>query len=228
MVLELVQCGFFVVLLEVYWIGWGVSGCNGGQLICGVGYDVEQFFLVIGVDGVKVFKLMGLEVVEIVCCWVEQYVIDCDLCWGYCDLVNKFGDYQGFCEDMEEFQVFGYCYEMCLVLVVEMCSVVGFDCYVGGLVDMGFGYLYLFNLVFGEVVVVQLLGVCLFECLLVMWIDYGMEVQVYIVIGKVWVKILVLGCNVYMNDFNLLFGGKVLLVGSYVIVIELLDEKLVC
>ncbi len=100
--LELAQRGFSVVLLEAHRIGWGASGRNGGQLIRGVGHDVEQFLPVIGADGVKALKLMGLEAVEIVRRRVEQYAIDCDLRWGYCDLANKPGDYQGFREDMEE------------------------------------------------------------------------------------------------------------------------------
>ncbi|MBE1188696.1 FAD-binding oxidoreductase, partial [Escherichia coli] len=64
--LELAQRGFSVVLLEAHRIGWGASGRNGGQLIRGVGHDVEQFLPVIGADGVKALKLMGLEAVEIV------------------------------------------------------------------------------------------------------------------------------------------------------------------
>ena len=51
--LELAQRGFSVVLLEAHRIGWGASGRNGGQLIRGVGHDVEQFLPVIGADGVK-------------------------------------------------------------------------------------------------------------------------------------------------------------------------------
>ena len=148
--LELAQRGFSVVLLEAHRIGWGASGRNGGQLIRGVGHDVEQFLPVIGADGVKALKLMGLEAVEIVRRRVEQYAIDCDLRWGYCDLANKPGDYQGFREDMEELQALGYRHEMRLVPAAEMRSVVGSDRYVGGLVDMGSGHLHPLNLVLGE------------------------------------------------------------------------------
>lgn len=46
--LELAERGARVVLLEARRIGWGASGRNGGQLIRGVGHDVEQFESVIG------------------------------------------------------------------------------------------------------------------------------------------------------------------------------------
>lgn len=224
--LELAQRGFSVVLLEAHRIGWGASGRNGGQLIRGVGHDVEQFLPVIGADGVKALKLMGLEAVEIVRRRVEQYAIDCDLRWGYCDLANKPGDYQGFREDMEELQALGYRHEMRLVPAAEMRSVVGSDRYVGGLVDMGSGHLHPLNLVLGEAAAAQSLGVRLFERSPVTRIDYGAEVQVHTATGKVRAKTLVLGCNAYMNDLNPLLGGKVLPAGSYVIATEPLDEQL--
>ncbi|MGA4816474.1 NAD(P)/FAD-dependent oxidoreductase [Pseudomonas aeruginosa] len=145
---------------------------------------------------------------EIVRRRVEQYAIDCDLRWGYCDLANKPGDYQGFREDMEELQALGYRHEMRLVPAAEMRSVVGSDRYVGGLVDMGSGHLHPLNLVLGEAAAAQSLGVRLFERSPVTRIDYGTEVQVHTATGKVRAKTLVLGCNAYMNDLNPLLGGR--------------------
>lgn len=58
--LELAERGMSVVLLEAHKIGWGASGRNGGQLIRGVGHGVEQFEGIIGKDGVRQMKLMGL------------------------------------------------------------------------------------------------------------------------------------------------------------------------
>ncbi|MBE0959089.1 FAD-binding oxidoreductase, partial [Escherichia coli] len=111
-----------------------------------------------------------------------------DLRWGYCDLANKPGDYQGFREDMEELQALGYRHEMRLVPAAEMRSVVGSDRYVGGLVDMGSGHLHPLNLVLGEAAAAQSLGVRLFERSPVTRIDYGTEVQVHTATGKVRAK----------------------------------------
>lgn len=87
--LELAERGLSVVLLEAHKIGWGASGRNGGQLIRGVGHGLDQFANVIGADGVRQMKLMGLEAVDIVRRRVERFQIPCDLTWGYCDLANK-------------------------------------------------------------------------------------------------------------------------------------------
>ena len=50
---ELAQRGMSVVLLEARRIGWGASGRNGGQLIRGVGHDLEQFTRILGAEGVR-------------------------------------------------------------------------------------------------------------------------------------------------------------------------------
>src|SRR3546814_4707690 len=68
-------------LLEAHRIGWGASGRNGGQLIRGVGHDVEQFSKIIGEEGVDELKRMGFEAVDIVRQRIERYAIDCDLTW---------------------------------------------------------------------------------------------------------------------------------------------------
>ncbi|MBU2323475.1 MAG: FAD-binding oxidoreductase, partial [Gammaproteobacteria bacterium] len=80
--IELAEKGLSVVVLEARKIGWGASGRNGGQLIRGVGHNVEQFQSLIGDEGVRELKRMGLEAVEIVRQRVARYAIDCDLTWG--------------------------------------------------------------------------------------------------------------------------------------------------
>ena len=224
--IELAERGFSVVLLEARKIGWGASGRNGGQLIRGVGHGVEQFEPVIGKDGVRQLKLMGLEAVQIVRQRVEKYGIDCDLTWGYCDLANKASDVEGFREDYEELKSLGYTHELRLVPQAEMRSIVGADCYVGGMVDMGSGHLHPLNLALGEAAAAQSLGVRLFEDSQVTHIDYGAEVRVRTAKGSVRAKTLVIGCNAYQNSLNHYLDGKVLPAGSYVIATEPLPAEL--
>jgi len=223
--LELAQRGFSVVLLEARKIGWGASGRNGGQLIRGVGHGLEQFSKVLGDDGVRQMKLMGLEAVDIVRQRVEQFQIACDLTWGYCDLANKPKDLQGFAEDAEELRTLGYRHETRLLQAHEMHSVVGSERYVGGLIDMGSGHLHPLNLALGEAAAAQRLGVQLFEHSAVTRIDYGNQVKVHTARGLVRAKTLVLGCNAYLNGLNPELGGKVLPAGSYIIATEPLSEQ---
>ncbi|AZC21538.1 FAD-binding oxidoreductase [Pseudomonas sp. CMR5c] len=218
--LELAERGLSVVLLEARRIGWGASGRNGGQLIRGVGHGLEQFTKVIGSEGVRQMKLMGLEAVEIVRQRIERFQIPCDLTWGYCDLANKPAELKGFAEEAEELRSLGYRHETRLLQASEMHSVVGSKRYVGGLVDMGSGHLHPLNLALGEAQAAQRLGVRLFEHSCVTRIDYGAEVKVHAARGTVRAKTLVLGCNAYLNDLNPQLGGKVLPAGSYIIATE--------
>jgi gamma-glutamylputrescine oxidase len=222
--IELAQKGLSVVLLEAHKIGWGASGRNGGQLIRGVGHGVEQFESVIGAQGVRELKLMGLEAVEIVRQRIEQFNINCDLSWGYCDLANKPSHLDDFAEDMAELKQLGYRHEMRLLQPEQMHEVVGSNRYVGGMIDMGSGHLHPLNLALGEAAAAQSLGVQLFENSAVTHIDYGNEVKVHTAQGVVRAATLVLGCNAYLNGLNSNLGGKVLPAGSYVIATEPLSE----
>ena len=222
--IELARRGFSVVLLEAHLVGWGASGRNGGQLIRGVGHGVEQFEPVIGADGVRQLKLMGLEAVEMVRRRVEEFQIDCDLTWGYCDLANKPAHLDGFAEDKAELESLGYRHELRLLQPQQMHQVVGSDRYCGGMIDMGSGHLHPLNLALGEAAAAASLGVRLFEHSPVSRIDYGPEVKVHTARGSVRAKTLVLACNAYLNGLDPELGGKVLPAGSYVIATEPLGE----
>ena len=222
--LELAERGMSVVLLEAHKIGWGASGRNGGQLIRGVGHGLDQFEGVIGKDGVRQMKLMGLEAVEIVRQRVERFNIACDLTWGYCDLANKPRDLEGFAEEAQELRDLGYRHETRLLPASEVRTVVGSDRYVGGLIDMGSGHLHPLNLALGEAAAAVQLGVKLFEHSAVTHIEYGSQVRVHTAQGAVRAKTLVLGCNAYLKDLNPHLSGKVLPAGSYIIATEPLTE----
>lgn len=218
--IELAERGLSVVLLEGRRIGWGASGRNGGQLIRGVGHDVERFEPVVGREGVLAFKQMGLEAVQIVRRRIEQHAIDCDLVWGYCDLANKPQHLQGFREELEDLRGLGYQAELRLLGRDDMHQVVGSQAYVGGLIDMGSGHLHPLKLALGEARVAQQLGVRLFEQSLVTAIDYGPTVRVHTAGGCVIASQLVIGCNAYLQDLQPQLGGKVLPAGSYIIATE--------
>jgi glycine/D-amino acid oxidase-like deaminating enzyme len=222
--IELAERGLSVVLVEANQIGWGASGRNGGQLIRGVGHDVDRFANVVGADGVRELKLLGLEAVEIVRRRIEHFNIPCDLTWGYCDLANKPSDLEGFAEDLAELRGLGYRHDLRLLHADDMHQVVGSSRYVGGLIDMGSGHLHPLNLALGEAAAAQSLGVKLFEHSAVTRIDYGNEVVVHTATGKVRAKNLVLACNAYLNGLNSNLGGKVLPAGSYIIATEPLSQ----
>tara|TARA_R110000822_G_scaffold49716_13_gene130273 strand:- start:1373 stop:2674 length:1302 start_codon:yes stop_codon:yes gene_type:complete len=223
--IELAERGLSVVLLEASQIGWGASGRNGGQLIRGVGHGLDQFTNVLGEQGVRELKLMGLEAVQLVKRRVEKHDIACDLTWGYADLANKPRHLDAFRADMEELRGLGYSAEMRILEAAEVGQVVNSDFYAGAMTDMGSGHVHPLNLLLGEAAAAQQLGVQLFEQSQVTRIDYGPQVKVHTAHGTVTAGQLVLACNAYLRDLQPQLSGKVLPAGSYVIATEPLGEE---
>lgn len=224
--IELAQRGMSVVLLEARRIGWGASGRNGGQLIRGIGHDLEQFTRVIGAEGVRDLKLMGIEAVDLVRQRVEQFSIDCDLTWGFCDLANKPRHMDDFRTEREQLLALGYRHELKMLEPDQMHSVVGSDRYVGGMIDMGSGHLHPLNLALGEAAAAQTLGVQLYEHSEVNAIDYGSVITVHTAQGRVRAEHLVFGCNAHHNGVQRQLASRVIPAGSYVIATEPLSAEL--
>jgi glycine/D-amino acid oxidase-like deaminating enzyme len=223
--IELAERGYSVVLLEAHRIGWGASGRNGGQLIRGVGHDLEQFCKKIGSDGVRAMKRMGFEAVDLVRQRVERHAIDCDLTWGYCDLANKPAHLDSFRSEAEDLRSLGYRHETRLLGAGELHEVIGSDRYIGGLIDMGSGHLHPLNLVLGEAAAAQALSVRVHEQSPATRIDYGTRVAVYTEHGIVRADTLIVACNAYIGDLQPELSGKVLPAGSYIIATEPLGEE---
>lgn len=218
--LELAERGLSVVLLEAHQIGWGASGRNGGQLIRGLGHDLDRFEPLIGQDGVVTLKRMGLEAVQLVRQRIERHAIDCDLTWGYCDLANKPSHLDAFAAEREQLLSLGYAHELRLLTASELHEVIDSRRFVGGMIDMGSGHLHPLNLALGEAKAAALAGVRLYEQSPVIRLDYGRRVCVHTPQGQVDADTLVLGCNAYLGRLEPTLGGKVLPAGSYIIATE--------
>lgn len=219
--IELAQRGISVVLIESGRIGWGASGRNGGQLIQGMGHDVDQFRPRIGDDGVRALKLMGIEAVNIVRERIEKYAIDCDMVWGYCDLANKpehMADFENHKVDLERLN---YSHPLKLVSKENIRSIVGSDNFVGGLVDMGSGHLHPLKLVIAEAQIAKNLGVRIYEDTAALSIDTSNDiVRVSTPSGTILSDRVVIACNAYIRGLEPTLSGKVLPAGSYIVATE--------
>lgn len=224
--IELAERGLSVVLLEARQIGWGASGRNGGQLIRGVGHDVEQFRGMVGDDGVDAFKRMGIEAVDVVRQRIERYAIACDLTWGYCDLATRPRHLEHFQAEAAELKRLGYPHQLRSIPQENLREVIGSQRYIGALMDAGSGHLHPLNLALGEAAAAQALGVKLFEQSPVQRIDYGPRITLHSAEGKVRADQIVIACNAYLGQLESRLAGKVLPAGSYIIATERLPESL--
>ncbi|KMM79216.1 NAD(P)/FAD-dependent oxidoreductase [Pseudomonas deceptionensis] len=224
--IELAERGHSVVVLEAQQIAWGATGRNGGQLIRGVGHDLDAHEKTIGHEGVKVLERLGLDAVDLVRQRVEKHGIACDLRWGFCELANTPRHVENLIAEQASLQKLGYRHKVELVERADMHRVVASDRYLGGLIDEGSGHLHPLNLALGEAKVAQQLGVRIYENSAALRIDYGSQVRVHTANGVVHAKTLVLAGNAHLGDLEPALSGKVLAAGSYVIATEPLSEDL--
>ncbi|MCX4216585.1 MULTISPECIES: FAD-binding oxidoreductase [unclassified Pseudomonas] len=219
--IELAQRGLSVILLEARRIGWGASGRNGGQLIRGIGHDVEGFSRHVGSEGVRYLHRAGIDSVELVRQRITDNAIECDLRWGFCELANTPAQFDAFKAEQDSLAQLGYRHETRLVareLIRQ--QVVNAGAYKGGLIDMGSGHLHPLDLVQGEARLAATLGVRIFEQSPVLKIVHGSTVQVRTQSGTVRAGSLVLGCNAHLDELEQQLSGKVLPAGSYIIATE--------
>ena len=224
--IELAERGHSVIVLEAHQIAWGASGRNGGQLIRGVGHDLDAHEKTIGREGVRVLEHLGLDAVDLVRQRIEKHTIDCDLRWGFCELANTPRHVENLIAEQESLHRLGYRHKVELIGRADMHRVVGSDRYLGGLTDEGSGHLHPLNLALGEARVAQQLGVRLYQNSAATRIEYGPQIRVHTASGVVRAKTLVLAGNAHLGELEPALSGKVLAAASYVIATEPLSEEL--
>lgn len=226
--LELAERGYKVILLEAHKIGWGASGRNGGQMIRGIGHDLDAFRKTIGQAGIDAIEAMGIEANQIIVDRVKKYNIDCDLTMGYCDLATKPKHLEALAEDYQALKASNYPFEIRMLNKGEVRQqVVDSENFIGGFEDMGSGHLHPLNLCTGEAEAAADLGVQIFEESAVIDIIHGELVTVKTTSGQVQAKTLILAGNAYLGDLVPQISAKVLPAGSYIIATEPLNDELI-
>ncbi len=225
--IEMADRGYKVVLLEARRVGWGASGRNGGELIRGIGHDLDQFSNTLGHDGVLALKKMGTEALELVKDRIATHRIDCDLVLGYADLGTHTKHIKELEQELDSLQAIDYPHPLRLLEPSELKEqVVNSDFYTGALVDEGSGHLHPLNLLLGEVQLAEKLGVKIFEQSAVSELVKDERPLVKTDKGSVRSDRVILACNGYLDPtLESWLGGKILPAGSYVIATEPLTDE---
>ncbi|MET0123953.1 MAG: FAD-binding oxidoreductase [Pseudomonas caspiana] len=223
--LELASRGMSVVLLEAGRLGWAASGRNGGQLIRGLGHEVESFGKWVGEEGVRFLHQAGFDSVEIVRQRITEHQIECDLRWGYCDLANKASHWKNLQAEKQQLEMLGYRHELRLVPQSDIHQVVASESYKGALVDMGSGHLHPLKLLLGEAQIAIAKGVQIYEHSRVVRLVHGKQVEVHTETGCVKAGSVVLACDALLGKLEPRLSSKVISAGSYVITTAPLRES---
>lgn len=225
--LELAERGSDVVLLDAQAVGFGGSGRNGGQMICGIGHDPELVRKQLSDRDFGQLYTMGLEAVQILTQRIETYQIDCDFRWGYCTVAYD----QKRLAMLQQAQAFlneqGYPFATKLLQGDELAGVVASDRYVGGLLDQGSGHLHPLNLVLGEAKAAQDQGVRIYSHSPALRIEKGERVEVHTPQGKVTARTLVYACNAYLQGLDSYLEDRYVTTNAFSIATEPLSDALI-
>lgn len=225
--LELAKRGVSVVVLEAHKIAWGASGRNGGQLIRGIGHDLEGFRNTVGQEGIDAITNMGVESVKIVVDRVKKYDIDCDLTMGYCDIANSQKHIKLLEQTYQYLEKTKYPHAFRFLNQQQVREqVTHSNSVLAGVEDMGSGHLHPLNLCLAEADIATQLGVQIFEQSRVINIEKGAINVIKTDQGQVRAKTLVLTGNAYLHNLEPKLTGKVLPAGSYIIATEPLGDEL--
>jgi len=223
--LTLAERGYKVAIVEANRIGWGASGRNGGQLICGI--SGEHKLVKRHGDGVAdlVWKLRwrGNEIIRD---RIAKYSIDCDLKSGYLEVAIKPRHMQALEEDIEEYEKRGYRGEYRLLDREETRDTVGTSAYIGSFLTTDNGHLHPLNLCKGEARAASGLGVRIFERSPVTRIEHGSRPKAITENGHVEADSIVLAGNAYHRLESHSLSGLTFPAGSYIIATEPLPEEL--
>lgn len=144
--LELAEKGITnIVVLEGRHLGYGGSGRNGGQVMAGIGHDLNAVKKHVGPEGLEtLFKISNLGA-GIIRDRVAKYDIDADLCSGYGYLAYNRRQLKTLREWFEEFRAVDPDEDIQILEGAAVKQLVGSDVYAGGIKHMGGGHVHALN-----------------------------------------------------------------------------------
>lgn len=149
--LELAEKGITnIAILEGRYLGYGGTGRNGGQVMAGIGHDLEKIKRHVGPSGLEtIFKISNLGA-GIIRERIKKYDIDADFCFGYGYLGSNARQEKTLRGWLKEFRAVAPDEEIELYTGAEVKQVVGSDAYTCALKHMGGGHVHSLNLLLGE------------------------------------------------------------------------------
>ncbi|WP_395065803.1 NAD(P)/FAD-dependent oxidoreductase [Paraburkholderia silvatlantica] len=202
--LELAENGVTsTVVLEARYLGFGGTGRNGGQVMAGIGHDLDAIKKDVGEEGLRtIFELSDLGP-QIMRERIARYNIDADFCSGYGYLAYNERQAKTLRSWEKDFKSLGSPHEIRYVEGADVKQIIGSDVYHAGLLHMGGGHVHSLNLLLGEAKAVsEIYGVRIFEYSPALQITYGPTVHVRTAKGSVKAKKIVWACDGFNNNIE--------------------------
>jgi len=202
--LELAEHGLKdVVVLEARYLGFGGSGRNGGQVMAGIGHDLDNIKHEVGEEGLKtIFELSELGP-KIMRERIQKYNIDADFMSGYTYLGFNHRQAKTLKAWETQFKSMNSEDEIYYLEGKDVQQVIGSEAYGSALVHMGGGHVHSLNLLLGEAKACsEIYGVKIFEHSPVLEVNYGKKIRVRTAKGIVTANKLVWACDGFLNKLE--------------------------
>ncbi|MNM83874.1 FAD-binding oxidoreductase [Pseudomonas sp. BIC9C] len=201
--LELAEKGITnIVVLEARYLGFGGTGRNGGQIMAGIGHDLEKIKTQVGEQGLReIFEISELGA-GIIKDRIAKYSIDADFCNGY--------GYMGFNARQEktlrawekDFKSINTKDEIRFMAGSEVKQIIGSDAYTSALLHMGGGHVHSLNLLLGEAKALVGHGARIYEHSPALEVSYGERITVRTGRGSVKASKLLWACDSFLNKLE--------------------------
>lgn len=226
--LELAEAGITnIVVLEARHLGYGGTGRNGGQVMAGIGHDLNAVKKHVGPQGLEtLFKIANLGA-GIIRDRVARYGIDADFCRGYGYLAynqRQMKTLRGWCQ---EFRSVDPDEDIELLEGPAVRQIIGSDVYAGAIKHMGGGHVHSLNLLLGEAGALVGHGARIHENSPAVSVDYGERITVRTNAGSVRAQKLLWACDGFLNRMEPEIAGRTINTYAFQIATEVLPDDLI-
>ena len=198
--LELAEKGFKnIALLEARHLGFGGTGRNGGQIMAGIGHDLDKIKKDVGEDGVRAILEISDSGADIIQGRIDKYGIMADFCRGYGYMGFNGRQARTLRQWEKDFKSLGSKHEIRYLEGSEVGSIIGSDVYQSALLHMGGGHVHSLNLLLGEALALSGHGVKIFEYSPAVEVTYGNRIKVRTTKGSVTANKMLWACDSFLN-----------------------------
>ncbi|MEK6423574.1 MAG: FAD-binding oxidoreductase [Burkholderia gladioli] len=217
-----------VVVLEAQHLGYGGTGRNGGQVMAGIGHDLDAIRNDVGEEGLRaIFALSDLGP-QIMRERIAKYDIDADFCSGYGYMAYNARQAKTLRSWEKDFKTLGAPHEIRYVEGRDVQQIVGSEVYHAGLLHMGGGHVHSLNLLLGEAKAVsEIYGARIFEHSPALDVSYGDRIRVRTAKGSVAARKLVWAVDGFNNRIEPELHRSTINVYAYNSMTEPLGDELI-
>jgi gamma-glutamylputrescine oxidase len=214
--IELREAGFTVAVLEARQVGWGASGRNGGQALCGLACDISEIERQLGAAAARQVWDASVEAVELIGERCRRFEIDCEWQDGFLSAAvteRRAIQLAQWVEALE--RDYGY-RKLRLIEGSDLPQWIASQRYRAAAFDSGGGHLHPLKYTLGLARAASALGASIFEDTRALDLQVGRLKVVRTAQGNVHCHHVLLAGNVYLGALAPSLAARIMPVGTFI------------